>query len=48
VAIACAMVLFSSLPEAATWLLGVLLGIELIAVGGGQGMVAWRVRREAA
>ena len=34
VAIACALVLFASLPAAATWLLGVLLGIELVAVGG--------------
>ena len=33
------------LPEAATWLLGVLLGIELIAIGAAQGLLAWRVRR---
>lgn len=45
VAIACSLVLFGSLPEAATWLLGVLLGIELIAIGAAQGLVAWRVRR---
>ncbi|MFO1143658.1 MAG: HdeD family acid-resistance protein [Amaricoccus sp.] len=45
VAIACALVLFASLPEAATWLLGVLLGIELVAVGGAQAYLAWRVRR---
>jgi uncharacterized membrane protein HdeD (DUF308 family) len=47
VAIACALVLFSNLPEAAAWLLGVLLGIELIAVGAAQGLLAWRVRRAA-
>jgi uncharacterized membrane protein HdeD (DUF308 family) len=47
VAIACALILFSSLPEAATWLLGVLLGIELVAVGAAQGLLAWRVRRAA-
>lgn len=45
VAIACAGILFASLPEAATWLLGVLLGIELIAIGGAQGLLAWRVRQ---
>lgn len=44
VAIVCAGILFASLPEAATWLLGVLLGIELIAIGGAQGLLAWRVR----
>jgi uncharacterized membrane protein HdeD (DUF308 family) len=45
VAIVCSLVLFGSLPEAATWLLGVLLGVELIAIGAAQGLVAWRVRR---
>ena len=48
VAIACALVLFANLPEAATWLLGVLLGIELIAVGGAQAFMAWRLRRAVA
>jgi uncharacterized membrane protein HdeD (DUF308 family) len=47
VAIACALVLFANLPEAATWLLGLLLGIELIALGGAQAYLAWRVRRAA-
>jgi uncharacterized membrane protein HdeD (DUF308 family) len=45
VAIVCALVLFGSLPEAATWLLGLLLGIQLIAIGGAQAMLAWRIRR---
>lgn len=45
VAIVCAGILLANLPEAATWLLGVLLGIELIAIGGAQGLLAWRVRR---
>jgi uncharacterized membrane protein HdeD (DUF308 family) len=45
VAIVCALVLFANLPEAATWLLGVLLGIELIAIGGAQAYLAWRTRR---
>ena len=47
VAIACALMLFASLPEAASWLLGVLLGIELIALGGAQAWLAWRLRRAA-
>ena len=45
IAIVCALVLFANLPEAATWLLGVLLGIELIAIGGAQAYLAWRTRR---
>jgi uncharacterized membrane protein HdeD (DUF308 family) len=45
VAIVCALVLFANLPQAATWLLGFLLGIELIAIGGAQGLLAWRVRQ---
>jgi uncharacterized membrane protein HdeD (DUF308 family) len=45
VAIACALILFANLPEAATWLLGFLLGVELIAVGAAQGLMAWRVRK---
>jgi uncharacterized membrane protein HdeD (DUF308 family) len=47
VAIVCALVLFGNLPEAATWLLGVLLGIELVAVGAAQALLAWRVRQAA-
>ena len=45
VAILCALVLFARLPEAAAWLLGLLLGIELIAIGAAQGLLAWRVRQ---
>ena len=48
VAIVCALVLFSSLPEAAIWLVALLLGIELIAVGGAQVYMAWRLRRAIA
>jgi uncharacterized membrane protein HdeD (DUF308 family) len=47
VAIGCALVLFANLPEAATWLLGILLGVELIALGGAQAYLAWRARRGA-
>jgi uncharacterized membrane protein HdeD (DUF308 family) len=39
------MVLFQSLPEAAGWLLGILLGLNLIAVGGAQAWLAWRLRK---
>ncbi len=48
VAIVCALVLFGNLPQAASWLLGFLLGIQLLAAGGAQALVAWRVRRTTA
>ena len=48
VAIVCALVLFGSLPQAASWLLGFLLGVQLLAAGGAQALVAWRVRRTTA
>ena len=48
VAIACALVLFQGLPEAAPWLLGLLLGLHLIATGGALAYLAWRLRRLAA
>jgi len=44
VGIVVALVLATNLPEAAAWLLGVLLGVYLIAVGGSQAYLAWRVR----
>lgn len=44
VSIFCAAVLIASLPEAAGWLLGLLLGIHLIAAGATQGWLAWRLR----
>jgi uncharacterized membrane protein HdeD (DUF308 family) len=44
-AIVFALVLFQSLPEAATWLLGLLLGLHLIATGGAQAYLAWRLRK---
>lgn len=48
VASACALVLFASLPQAAPWLLGLLLGVELVAIGGAQAYMAWRLRRAVA
>lgn len=44
ISIFCAAVLIASLPEAAGWLLGLLLGIHLIAAGATQGWLAWRLR----
>jgi uncharacterized membrane protein HdeD (DUF308 family) len=45
VAILCAVVLIASLPEAARWLLGILLGVQLIAEGGAIAYLAWRLRK---
>ncbi len=47
VAIVCSFILFASLPQAATWLLGVLLGAHLLAIGLSEALMAWRVRRGA-
>lgn len=45
VGILLAMLLWASMPVTAAWLLGVLLGIELISEGAALGYLAWRVRR---
>jgi uncharacterized membrane protein HdeD (DUF308 family) len=42
--ILCALVLIANLPQAAQWLLGLLLGIQLVAEGGAIGFLAWRLR----
>jgi uncharacterized membrane protein HdeD (DUF308 family) len=47
VSIACAVILIGSLPEAAAWVLGLLLGIHLIATGATQAYLAWRLRNRA-
>ncbi len=44
VAIFCSLVLIGSLPDAAAWLLGILLGIQLITEGGALAWLAWRLR----
>lgn len=44
VAIAAAMILFANLPQASTWLVGTLLGLQLIATGGGQVWMALKLR----
>ena len=41
-----ALILAANLATVGYWLLGVLLGIKLIAVGGAQGWMAWKLRRE--
>jgi uncharacterized membrane protein HdeD (DUF308 family) len=47
VSVLCAVVLIGALPEAAAWLLGLLLGIQLIAAGAAQAYLAWRLRKPA-
>ena len=43
-----ALVLVWNLPDAAGWLIGLLLGIELISVGGAMAYLAWDLRRATA
>jgi uncharacterized membrane protein HdeD (DUF308 family) len=43
-----ALYLWSNLPVTAIWLLGVLLGITLIAEGAALGYLAWKVRTDEA
>lgn len=45
VGIVLSIVLLASLPVTATWLIGLLLGIELVSVGAAIGYLAWQVRR---
>ena len=40
-----AIYLWSSLPITAAWLLGILVGIQLISEGAALGYMAWQVRR---
>ena len=40
-----AAILWASLPVTALWLIGLLLGIELISVGAALAYLAWHVRR---
>ena len=46
VGILLALILWASLPVTALWLVGVLLGINLISVGAAIAYLAWQVRRE--
>jgi uncharacterized membrane protein HdeD (DUF308 family) len=45
VGIVLSLVLWASLPVTAVWLIGLLLGIQLISVGAALGYLAWQVRR---
>jgi uncharacterized membrane protein HdeD (DUF308 family) len=47
VGILLALYLWSNLPVTAIWLLGVLLGIQLICEGAALGYLAWKVRDDA-
>ena len=48
IGIVLALVLVWKLPEAAGWLIGLMLGIELISVGGAMAYLAWDLRRATA
>jgi uncharacterized membrane protein HdeD (DUF308 family) len=39
------LILWASLPVTAVWLIGLLLGINLISVGASIAYLAWRVRQ---
>jgi len=45
VGIVLALILWANLPVTALWLVGVLLGINLISVGAAIAYVAWQVRQ---
>jgi uncharacterized membrane protein HdeD (DUF308 family) len=45
VGILLALILWANLPLTAVWLIGFLLGINLISVGAAIGYLAWRVRQ---
>jgi len=45
VGIVIALILWASMPVTAIWLLGVLLGIQLIVEGAALGYLAWQVRQ---
>lgn len=45
VGILLSLILWASLPVTALWLVGLLLGIELISVGASIAYLAWQVRR---
>jgi len=47
VGIVLSLVLWASLPVTALWLVGLLLGIQLISVGGALAHLAWQVRRSS-
>lgn len=48
VGILLALILWASLPVTAVWLIGFLLGINLISIGAAIGYLAWQVRKSDA
>ena len=46
VGILLSLLLWASMPVTAVWLIGLLLGIELISIGAATTYLAWQVRRE--
>jgi uncharacterized membrane protein HdeD (DUF308 family) len=44
IGIALSLILWANLPQTAMWLIGLLLGIELISVGSALAYLAWHVR----
>ena len=44
IGIVLSLILWANLPQTAMWLIGLLLGIELISVGSALAYLAWRVR----
>ena len=46
--VALAIVLWGDLPVTAVWLIGLMLGIQLIGTGTAIGYLAWRIRRSVA
>lgn len=48
VGILLALILWASLPVTAVWLIGVLLGVNLISIGAAIAYLAWQVRKSAA
>lgn len=45
VGIVLSLILWASLPLTATWLIGLLFGIQLISVGGATAHLAWQLRQ---
>lgn len=45
VGILLALILWASLPVTAVWLIGLLLGVNLISIGAAIGYLAWQVRK---
>jgi uncharacterized membrane protein HdeD (DUF308 family) len=45
VGIVLALILWANLPVTALWLVGVLLGLQLISVGAAIAYLAWQVRQ---